>query len=80
MFLGMIWGQISDTFPFKNEPKLPEMVYIIPNFLVLHLGVSSWKSKQKKAKLYMHEGQFAQQMLYTANMLFNPFKMAAQFF
>ena len=25
-------------FSIKNDQKLPEVVYIIPNFLVLHFG------------------------------------------
>ena len=29
---------------FKNEQKLPKMVYIIPNILVLHLGENQIKN------------------------------------
>ena len=40
---------------FKNEQKLPKMVYIIPNFLVLHFGESFMKIRTKIAKLQIHE-------------------------
>ena len=46
-FLSLIWGRISAPFQFKNEQKRPKMVNIIPNFLALHFGEISWKSKQK---------------------------------
>ena len=47
IFLGLIWGRISAPSQFKNEQKLPKIMYIIPNFLVLHFGENSWKSEQK---------------------------------
>ena len=40
---------------FKNEHKLPKMVYIIPNFLVLNFGYNFMKIRTKIAKLQMHE-------------------------
>ena len=43
IFLGLIWDQISAPSQFKNEQKLPKMVYIIPNFLVLHFGENFMK-------------------------------------
>ena len=39
----------------KNERKLPRIVYIIPNFLVLHFGENFLKIGTKFAKLQMHE-------------------------
>ena len=48
IFLSLTWGQISAPSQLKNEQKLPKMVYIIPNFLVLHFGENFMKSKQKK--------------------------------
>ena len=53
--LGLIWGGISAPTQFKNEQKLPKMVYIIPNFLVLHFGENFMKIRTKIAKLQMHE-------------------------
>ena len=39
-----------------NEQKLPKMVYIIPNFLlVLHVGENFLKILKKIVKLQMHE-------------------------
>ena len=41
-------GPNIGPFQFKNEQKLPKMVYIIPNFSVLHFGENfSWKCEQK---------------------------------
>ena len=37
IFLGLIWGGISALSQLRNKQKLPKMVYIIPNLLVLHL-------------------------------------------
>ena len=37
------------------EQKLPKMVYIIPNFLVLHFRENFIKIKSKIPKLQMHE-------------------------
>ena len=48
IFLGLIWGRITAPSKFKNEQKLPKVVFIIPNFLVLRFGEnSSWKSDKK---------------------------------
>ena len=55
IFLGLIWGQISIFSQLKNEQKLPKMVFIIPNFLVLHFGENFMKITTKIAKLQMHE-------------------------
>ena len=56
IFLGLIWGQISASSQFKNEQKLPKMVYyIVPNFLVLHFGEKFVKILTKVPKLQMHE-------------------------
>ena len=38
-----------------NEQKLPKMVYIIPNVLVLHFGEKFMKNWTKIAKSQMHE-------------------------
>ena len=43
IFLGLIWGRIMAPIQFKNEQKLPKMVYIIPNFLFLHFGANFMK-------------------------------------
>ena len=46
---------------FKNEQKLPKMLYCIPNFLVLHLGENFMKigtkneNLNKNSKVMMHE-------------------------
>ena len=53
--LGLIWGRISAPSQFKKEQKLPKMVYIIPNFFVLHFGEAFMKIRTKIAKLQMHE-------------------------
>ena len=55
IFLGLIWGQIWASSQFKNEQKLPKMVLIIPNFLVLHCGENLMKIWTKIAKLQIHE-------------------------
>ena len=55
IFLGLIWCQILAPSQFKFEQKLPELVYIIPNFLVLHFGENFPKMRTKIAKLQMHE-------------------------
>ena len=47
IFQGLIWGQ--------GEQKLLKMVYIIPNFSVLHFGENFMKIRIKIAKLQMHE-------------------------
>ena len=39
----------------KNKQKLPKMVYIIHNFLVLDFGENFMKILTKIAKLQMHE-------------------------
>ena len=83
IFLGMIWDQILAPFQFKKA-KLSKMVYIIPNYLVLHFGENFMKIRRKIAKLQMHgnlhsfsiqifmsfyEVQLNQHMLYPANIL-----------
>ena len=40
---------------YKNEQTLSKMVFIIPNFLVLHFGENFMKIRTKIAKLQMHE-------------------------
>ena len=42
-------------FPLKNEQKLPKMVDIISNVLVLHFCESFMKIRRKIAKLQMQE-------------------------
>ena len=51
IFLGMIWDRITVPSKFKNEQKLPKMVYIIPNFLGLHVGENFMKIRSKLRKL-----------------------------
>ena len=36
---------------FKNEQKLPKMVYTIPNFLVLHFGENFHENPNKNSKV-----------------------------
>ena len=55
IFLGLKWGRLSAPFHFKNEQKLPKMVYMIPYFLVLHFGENFMKIRTKIIKLQMHE-------------------------
>ena len=55
IFLGLISGRISAPSKFKNVLKLPKMVYIIPNLLVLHFGENFMKIHTKITKLQMHE-------------------------
>ena len=55
IFLGLIWGRISASTQFKNEQKLPKIVYIIPNFLVLHFGEKITKMRTKIPKKQMYE-------------------------
>ena len=55
IFLGLIWGRISAIYQLKNEQKFPKMVYIIPNFLILHFGENNIKIPTNLAKLQMHE-------------------------
>ena len=38
--------------------KFPKMMYIIPNFLVLHFGENFMKMRTKTAKLQMHENLY----------------------
>ena len=45
IFLGLIWDRVSAPSQFKNEQKLPKMVYIIPNFLVLQFDENFMKMK-----------------------------------
>ena len=46
IFLGLIWGRISALSQLRKKQKLPKMVYIIPDFLVLHFGENFIKSEQ----------------------------------
>ena len=39
----------------KNEQNLPKVMYVIPNFLLLHFGENFMKIRTKIAKLQMHE-------------------------
>ena len=55
IFLGLIWGRIMAPSLLKNEQKLPKMVYIISNYLVLHFGENFMKIRTKILKLQMHE-------------------------
>ena len=55
IFLGLIWGRLMASSQFKNEQKLPKMVYIIHNFLVLHFGENFMKIRSKIPKLQMHK-------------------------
>ena len=54
-FLGLIWGQITAPSQIKNESKLPRMVYIISDFLVLHFSENFMEIWSKIQKLQMHE-------------------------
>ena len=55
IFLGLICVWITAPSQFKNEQNLPKMVYIIPNFLVLHFGENFTKIRSKISKLQMPE-------------------------
>ena len=74
IFLDLIWGQITASFQFKNEQNLLKMVYIIPNFLVLHFGENFMKIRTKIAKLQMHENlhknMFSFTFLYNVSCIF----------
>ena len=48
-------GPNISPFPIQNEPKVPKMVYIIPNLLVLHFDENFMKIQTKIPKLQMHE-------------------------
>ena len=48
IFLGLIWGRIQAPSLFKNEQKLPKMVYIIPDYQFYIFVEISRKSKQKQ--------------------------------
>ena len=48
-------------FSIKNEQKLPKMVFIIPNFFVLHFCENFMKIRTKRAKLQMHEHLYKNQ-------------------
>ena len=54
IFLGLIWVRILAPSQLKIEQKLPKMVYIIPNFLVLQFGENFVKIQTKIAKLQIH--------------------------
>ena len=45
-------GPNIGPFQFKNEHQLPKMVYIIPNYLVLHFGEVFMKIGTKIAVTY----------------------------
>ena len=49
------FGPNISASQLKNEQKLPIMVYISPNILVLHFGENFMKIRTKIAKLQMHE-------------------------
>ena len=55
IFLSLILGWITAPSQFENEQKLPKIVYIIPNFLVLHFGENLMKIILKIPKLQVHE-------------------------
>ena len=55
IFIGLIWGRIPAPSKFKNEQKLPKMVYIVPNFLMIHFGETFMKTRSKIPKVEMHE-------------------------
>ena len=42
-----IWGRKTAPSQFKKEQKLPKILYIIPNFLVLHFGENFVKIRSK---------------------------------
>ena len=48
-------GPYIGPFLLKNKQRLPKMVYIIPNFLVLHFGEKFMKIRTRIPKLQMHE-------------------------
>ena len=58
IFLDLIWGRTSAPSQLKNEQKLHKMVYIFPNYLVLHFGENFMKIRTKIAKLQMHENVY----------------------
>ena len=67
-------GRIMAPSQFNKEQKLPKMVKIIPNFLVLQFGENFMKIRSKIPKLQMHENlhkNVNENMLhlYTANFL-----------
>ena len=53
MFQKILTGNFLGQF--KNEQKVPKMVYILPNFLVLHFGENFMKIQTKIPKLLVHE-------------------------
>ena len=55
IFLRLILGLILAPSQLKNEQKLPKMVFIIPNYLVLHFGENFMKIQTEIAKLQIHE-------------------------
>ena len=48
-------GPNIGLFPFQNIQKLPKIVYITRNILVLHFGENFMTIRTKLAKLQMHE-------------------------
>ena len=55
IFLCLIWGRITAPSRFKYEQKLPKMVCVIPNFIVIHFGENFMKIRSKIPKLQTHE-------------------------
>ena len=55
IFLGLNLGRILVPSQFIIEQKLPKIVKIIPNFLVLYFGENFIKIRTKIPKLQMHE-------------------------
>ena len=55
MVKGLIWSGISAFSQLRNKQKLPKMVDIIPNFLVLHFGEHFMKIRTKIANFQMHK-------------------------
>ena len=54
IFLGLIWGRMSTPSQFKIEQKLPKMVHIIPNYLVLQFSENFMEFRTKIVKLQTH--------------------------
>ena len=50
IFLRLIWGRITAPSQFKSEQKILEMLYIIPNFLVIYFGENFMKIRSKIPK------------------------------
>ena len=50
IFLGLILGRISASYQFKNK-QIFQMMFIIPNFLVLYFGENFMKIRTKSSKV-----------------------------